>query len=93
MKKIIATILAASLMLVATEAFAQIHVGAGYVSSTLSGQYKGNAQDPEASNGFYAGGSFNIPLSVATPNLVVADGLCVSLLLGLGWRMVFDAGK
>ena len=77
MKKIFATILAASLMLVATEAFAQIHVGAGYVSSTLSGQYKGNAQDPEASNGFYAGGSFNIPLS---GDLGVAPGIYFSLI-------------
>ena len=77
MKKIFATILTASLMFVGINASAQVLVGAGYISSTLSGQYNGNAQDPQDANGFYVGGSFNIPLS---GDFGVAPGAYFSLL-------------
>lgn len=63
MKKFFATILAASMMFAGINASAQILVGAGYINSELSGQYNGNKVDPENSNGFYAGASFNLPLS------------------------------
>ena len=76
MKKIIAIVLAAALF-AGTNAFAQLYPGAGYINSTLSGQFNGNAQDPVNSNGFYAGASNN----VARPGgLAVAPGLYASLI-------------
>lgn len=65
MKKIFASLLAASMMLVAFNANAQLSAGAGYLNSTLSGQANGNAIDPVASNGFFAGASFNLALPVS----------------------------
>ena len=62
MKKILVSILAASLMLVGTSAYAQFSVGAGYVNSkntyTTSGSHKYSAP----SNGFYAGAEYNVPV-------------------------------
>ena len=76
MKKIIAIVLAAALF-AGTNAFAQLYPGAGYINSTLSGQFNGNAQDPVNSNGFYAGASFNVALP---GGLAVAPGLYASLI-------------
>lgn len=76
MKKILAIVLAAALF-AGTNAFAQLYPGAGYINSTLSGQYNGNAQDPVNSNGFYAGASFNVALP---GGLAVAPGLYASLI-------------
>ena len=76
MKKIFAIVLAAALF-AGTNAFAQLYPGAGYINSTLSGQYNGNAQDPVNSNGFYAGASFNVALP---GGLAVAPGLYASLI-------------
>ena len=76
MKKIIAIAFAA-LVLAGTNAFAQLYPGAGYINSTLSGQYNGSAIDPEISNGFYAGASFNVALP---GGLAVAPGLYASLI-------------
>lgn len=59
MKKILSTLLAASLMLLGTQAFAQMSVNAGYLNSTLTTQ---NA-DPSNANGAYAGVSFNLPVA------------------------------
>ncbi len=63
MKKILSSILVASLMLVGTSAFAQMSIGAGYVNSkstfsTSSGTSKYSAP----SNGFYAGLEYNVPV-------------------------------
>lgn len=74
MKKFFAIVLAAALF-AGTNAFAQLYPGVGYINSTLSGQFNGNAQDPENSNGFYAGASFNVPVA---SGLGVAPGLYAS---------------
>ena len=72
MKKILTTILAASLMLLGTQAFAQMSVNGGYLNSTLK---SGNAS--QNSNGAYAGVSFNIPLA---GGLGIAPGIYYSML-------------
>lgn len=79
MKKIVTIALAAVMMLAGTSAFAQLSVGAGYLNSTLNKSYDGTALDPEASNGFYAGGSYNINLF---KGLGVAPGVYYSMLTG-----------
>lgn len=77
MKKIIAAVFAAALMLAGTNAFAQISVGAGYINSNLTGQFNGNKQDPQNSNGFFAGASYNVGVA---SGLSVAPGAYFSLL-------------
>ena len=77
MKKIIAAVFAAALMLAGTNAFAQISVGAGYINSNLSGQYNGNKIDPQNTNGFYVGGSYNVGVA---SGLSVAPGVYFSML-------------
>lgn len=59
MKKILTTILAASMMLLGTTAFAQVSVGAGYINSTSKTTY-GNNVYTAPSNGFYAGLGYDI---------------------------------
>ena len=61
MKKILSSVLVASLMLLTTSAFAQFSVGAGYVNSktTLS---SGSSTYSAPSNGFYAGFDYNVPV-------------------------------
>ena len=63
MKKIFTTILAASMMLVGLNAFAQMSVGAGYVNSDHRGRIKKDA-DVQTKNlsGFYVGGEYNLDL-------------------------------
>ena len=73
MKKILSTLLAASLMLLGTQAFAQVSVNAGYLNSTLTTQ---NA-DPANANGAYAGLSFNLPLA---GGLAIAPGVYYSMI-------------
>ena len=72
MKKIISFALAASLMLLGTQAFAQMSVNAGYLNSTLK---TGNASSN--ANGAFAGISFNIPL---VGDLGIAPGVYYSLI-------------
>lgn len=74
MKKVISTLLAASLLLIGTQAFAQLSFNAGYLNSTES--FKGQTQSVN-SNGAFAGASVNIPL---TRGLSVAPGLYYSLI-------------
>ena len=62
MKKIFTVVLAASMMLFATNAFAQMSVGAGYVNSQQ--KYKaGGISATTALNGFYVGGAYNINIA------------------------------
>ena len=75
MKKIFSTLLAASLMLLGTQAFAQMSVNAGYLNSSRT---KTNAKTTNA-NGAYAGISFNLPLS---GGLGIAPGVYYSLISG-----------
>ena len=72
MKKIFSTLLAATLMLLGTQAFAQMSFNAGYLNSTLA--TKNNSDN---ANGAYAGISFNIPVA---GGLAVAPGVYYSLL-------------
>ena len=73
MKKIFSILLAASLMLLGTQAFAQTTVNAGYLNSTQS--FSGS--DSVNSNGAYAGVSFNIPIA---GGLGIAPGVYYSMI-------------
>ena len=76
MKKIITILAAAALMLSASNAFAQIAVGAGYLNAT--DKVKVGNDDTDANlNGAYAGISFNIPIA---GGFAVAPGLYYSAL-------------
>lgn len=75
MKKILTTLLAATLMLLGTQAFAQMSVNAGYLSSSLSNE---NSKSLNA-NGAYAGISFNIPVA---GGLAIAPGIYYSMING-----------
>lgn len=81
MKKIFATVLAASMMLVGAQAFAQTAVNAGYLSSTATSKV-GNAKTSGDMNGFYVGASRNIP---------VVAGLGVEP--GINLEMLFASSK
>ncbi|MBP5218100.1 MAG: PorT family protein [Bacteroidales bacterium] len=77
MKRFLTTVLAASLMLIGTNAFAQFSVAAGFVNSqtkfdinvlnVIKTSHNANL------HGFYAGASYNIP--VGTSGLGVAPGV------------------
>ena len=75
MKKFFSTLLAASLMLLGTQAFAQMSVNAGYLNSTQS--FANSNTKSVNSNGAYAGVSFNIPLAGAVS---VAPGVYYSMI-------------
>jgi hypothetical protein len=75
MKKFFSTLLAASLMLLGTQAFAQMSVNAGYLSSTQS--FGDSNSKSVNSNGAYAGVSFNVPIS---GGLAVAPGVYYSMI-------------
>ena len=73
MKKIFSIVLAAFLMLLGTQAFAQTSVNAGYINSTQTFENSPS----ENSNGFYAGVSFNIPIA---GGFGIAPGLYYSMI-------------
>lgn len=75
MKKFFSTILAASLMLFGTQAFAQTSVNAGYLNSSQS--FNESSSKSINSNGAYAGVSINIPLS---GGFGIAPGLYYSMI-------------
>lgn len=62
MKKLLTTILAASMLLIGTNAFAQFSVGAGYLNSTNTTKYNSDNKASSNLNGFYVGGFFNADL-------------------------------
>ena len=74
MKKVFSTLLAASLMLLGTQAFAQSSVNAGYLNSTLATE-----NSSANANGAYAGFSFNIPVA---GGLAIAPGVYYSMITG-----------
>lgn len=78
MKKIFTTILAASLMLVGVEAFAQVSAGAGWVNSTMTNKV-GNTKTSTNSNGFYLGASYNLDIA---KGFAVAPGVYYEFLAG-----------
>jgi hypothetical protein len=73
MKKFFSTLLAASLMLIGTQAFAQVSVNAGYLNSSI----KVGNNNPANANGAFAGVSFNVPL---VGGLAVAPGVYYSMI-------------
>ena len=75
MKKFFSTLLAASLMLIGTQAFAQTSVNAGYLNSSQS--FNESSSKAVNSNGAYAGVSFNIPLA---GGFGIAPGLYYSMI-------------
>lgn len=77
MKKIIASVFAAAMLLMGTEAFAQLVPGAGYLLSIEKSKSENSALDAVKLNGFYAGASYNISL---TGGLSVAPGLYADML-------------
>ena len=76
MKKLLATLLAASLALIGTQAFAQMSVNAGYLNTSSRNS---NASNPSNYNGFYAGVTYNIPI---VAGLCVAPGVYYSMIGG-----------
>ena len=78
MKKIIASVFAAALLLMGTEAFAQLVPGAGYLFSAEKGKNDKTSEKEEYKlNGFYVGASYNIPL---VAGLGIAPGLYADML-------------
>ena len=78
MKKFFVSFFAAFLMLLGTEAFAQLVPGAGYLRSMDRVKAtNGNSASSDAKNGFYLGASYNIPIAGV---LGVAPGFYVDML-------------
>lgn len=82
MKKLFASVLVGAMMLMGTNAFAQLSVGGGYINSTETSTYTvGNTSTSSKAdlNGFYVGGQYNIKL---VKGLGIAPGLYFSGLFG-----------
>ena len=78
MKKIFATLLAASLLLIGTQAHAQLATGAGYLFASETTSTSNSSADAIPHHGFYLGGSYNVPI---VAGLGVAPGFYVDMLL------------
>ena len=63
MKKFVTILSAALLLLAGTNAFAQMSVGAGYLSSTETVKSGSSSTDRTPLNGFYAGVSYTVPIA------------------------------
>lgn len=87
MKKIIASVFAAAMLLMGTEAFAQLVPGAGYLLSIEKSKSENSALDAIKLNGFYVGASYNIPL---VGGLGVAPGLYADMLFYNGAATVHE---
>jgi len=88
MKKLFASLLTASLMLLGTQAFAQIAVGGGYLNATEKAKVGGVSSSLDL-NGVYAGASINFSLDGLVDGLGVAPGAYLDLLFGKqddGWK-------
>lgn len=93
MKKIFATLLAASLMLIGTMANAQMVTGAGYFFASE----KSGSSDAIAHHGFYLGASYNVPI---VAGLGVAPGIYLDMLAygksaanGGSWASYYVSGQ
>ena len=78
MKKIIAILLAASLMLLGTQAHAQLVPGAGYLYSSETSTSGNTTSDATPFHGFYFGASYNVPI---VGGLGIAPGFYANMLL------------
>ncbi len=84
MDKIFATVLAASLILVATNAFAQLSAGAGYINASETTTYTNGDTKTTATdqlNGFYVGGQYDMPIP-AVSGLGIEAGAYANFLFG-----------
>ena len=84
MKKIFATLLAASLMFAATDAFAQLSAGAGYLNATETTTYTNNnttTSEKAQYNGFYVGAQYDMPIP-AVSGLGIAAGAYANFYFG-----------
>ena len=82
MKKVFTSVLAAALLLMGTQAYAQLSVGAGYLNSQETTKITNNNDPSKADlNGFYAGINYNIPI---VAGLGIAPGFYVDMLVGKG---------
>ena len=80
MKKVIITVLSAALLLMGTQAKAQLSLGAGYLnSSELTSSTSSSSTEKADLNGFYAGVNYNIPI---VGGLGIAPGIYGSALFG-----------
>ena len=84
MKKFFATLLAASLMFAATDAFAQLSAGAGYLNATETTTYTNNnttTSEKAQYNGFYVGAQYDMPIP-AVSGLGIAAGAYANFYFG-----------
>ena len=84
MRKIFATLLAASLMFAATDAFAQLSAGAGYLNATETTTYTNNnttTSEKAQYNGFYVGAQYDMPIP-AVSGLGIAAGAYANFYFG-----------
>ena len=84
MKKIFATLLAASLIFAATDAFAQLSAGAGYLNATETTTYTNNnttTSEKAQYNGFYVGAQYDMPIP-AVSGLGIAAGAYANFYFG-----------
>lgn len=80
MKKILATILAATALFAGTNAYAQFSAGIGWINSTEITRYtNGSTPDRANLNGLYLGGQYNLEI---VGNFGVAPGLYMGALFG-----------
>ncbi|MBQ9410178.1 MAG: hypothetical protein IJU21_01070 [Bacteroidales bacterium] len=77
MKKVFAFVIGAALMLSATNAFAQLSFGAGWLNSTETTKYTSGDPDKTNLNGLYIGGQYNLNV---VAGLGVAPGVYFSTL-------------
>lgn len=77
MKKIVATLLFTSLMLLGSKAFAQIVPGGGYLFASEQSVSGDDKSEADAFHGFYVGASYRIPL---VGGLGIAPGLYADML-------------
>ena len=85
MKKIYSLILGAALMLIGSEAYAQLAVGGGYLSATDKAKVEiagHETTDTYSFNGAYVGATYGIDLSSVTEGLGFEPG--INALLGFG---------
>ena len=84
MRKIFATLLAASLMFAATDAFAQLSAGAGYLNATETTTDTNNnttTSEKAQYNGFYVGAQYDMPIP-AVSGLGIAAGAYANFYFG-----------
>ena len=90
MKKIYSILLGAALMLIGSQAYAQLAVGAGYLNATDKSSV-GNHSTSFDRNGFYAGATYGLDLSSITEGLGFEPGAALNFVFGKTEADVTDA--